>query len=97
MLNFGGLYFGLNAVDKSISRLCVGMDSAIVVNLIINMTDTSFHLLANIIDQCRQLMTHIVECELVHIYREKNMVTYDIADWNYNMDLGYHYFENPPD
>ncbi|RXH85235.1 hypothetical protein DVH24_042003 [Malus domestica] len=37
-------------------------------------SEGSFHSLANIIDQCEQLMIRIAECELVHVYREKNMV-----------------------
>lgn len=35
------------------------------------------------------------DCELVHIYQEKNVVADNLANWRYNMNLTYHYFENP--
>lgn len=71
------------------------MDSAIGVNSIKTITNTSFYLLTNIIDQRKQFMVWIADCELVPVYWEKNIVANGLANWSYNRNLGYHHFENP--
>ncbi|RXH96418.1 hypothetical protein DVH24_008922 [Malus domestica] len=85
-LIFGQL--GQITANKSILSLCVEMDSAIVVNLINSVTIPTFIL----------LLTSLISAEnyeLVDVNREKNFVIDDLANWSYNMNLKYHYFENP--
>ena len=51
---------------------------------------------AALVSSCRDLMQQIGDCNVQHIYREKNCVADGLANWSYNMDLGVCTFEDAP-
>ncbi|KAM2637494.1 hypothetical protein EV1_021984 [Malus domestica] len=91
------LYFGLQlAIDKGATELHIEMDSKAVIMLLKQSQVDNFHPLETIMHSCRLMMRQLRRCELNHVYREKNIVADQLANWSYNMDIGVLVFDEPP-
>ncbi|KAM1803710.1 hypothetical protein ACFX12_029665 [Malus domestica] len=83
-------------IDKGAIDLHIEMDSKAIVMLLKQTEVDNFHHLETIMHSCRLMMRQLRRCELNHIYREKNIVADQLANWSYNMDIGVLVFDEPP-
>lgn len=84
-----GLFFGLKlAISHNPSPLIVEMDSALLAQLIQMKESITFHLLAGMITECKQMMDLLGYCRLQHVYHKKNSVADCLANASFNGDLG---------
>ncbi|KAM2507378.1 hypothetical protein ACFX1W_029705 [Malus domestica] len=83
-------------IDKGAIDLHIEMDSKAIVMLLKQTQVDNFHHLETIMHSCRLMMRQLRMCELNHIYREKNIVADQLANWSYNMDIGVLVFDEPP-
>ncbi|KAM1030774.1 hypothetical protein ACFX15_033935 [Malus domestica] len=96
MLKFGVCISDFSLLLKRHIKLIIEMDSSSAVLLLNQSVPDSFHSLATLLKSCRDLMRRIDHCELKHIFREVNSVVDQLAKWSYNLYLGWHSFEFPP-
>ncbi|KAI5327009.1 hypothetical protein L3X38_026405 [Prunus dulcis] len=64
------------------------MDSNLVVQVIQMKEPTTCHLLASMINECKQMMDQIGQCKFRHVYCEKNSAADCLANASFNGDMG---------
>ncbi|BFG21803.1 hypothetical protein CerSpe_080770 [Prunus speciosa] len=92
-----GLFFGLKlAIEEGINCLIIEMDSTTAINLCQNSSMLTVHPLATLVRSCCDLMQQVPSCALQHVFREKNGVADQLANWSYQVELWLCVFEHAP-
>ncbi|KAK0587703.1 hypothetical protein LWI29_027305 [Acer saccharum] len=93
---FWGLFEGLGmAWRKGFRKIVVETDSMSVLQLI-DKESTNNHPLFSILQSCKSLISKDWICSVKHVFREGNMVADGLAKMGHGLDMGVHFFEEPP-
>lgn len=75
------------AKQMDISHIIVESDSVVLINLL-HSPEVELHPLGTIILNCQHLISSFIVCNVVHIYRERNMAEDFLAKKSIDQEIG---------
>ncbi|AAF19536.1 F23N19.5 [Arabidopsis thaliana] len=91
-----GVYYGLfMAWDRGITRLELEVDSEMVVGFLRTGIGSS-HPLSFLVRMCHGFLSRDWIVRIGHVYREANRLADGLANYAFDLPLGYHAFASPP-